>query len=146
MQHGTGYHCNGTGYIVFLYSEQITGKAGQRRHSKQQEAKAPIPAGIKKIACARKENNPLFFLPEYIPVQKKNNEKKEREPECRKQHRPMDLRKRCRFVCHLTLNIGSAIRRHQREPVCNGRRFVCLFGNRFHCPQYIDNILIIHLQ
>ena len=84
VQHGTGYHCNGTGYIVFLYSEQITGKAGQRRHSKQQEAKTPIPAGIKKIACAGKQHNPLSFPPEYIPVQKKDNGKKERKPECRK--------------------------------------------------------------
>ena len=54
MQNGTGYHRNGTGNIVFLYTEQITGKTGQRRHSKQQEAKAPIPAGIKKITCAGK--------------------------------------------------------------------------------------------
>ena len=84
MQHGTGYHCNGTGNIVFLYTEQITGKAGQRRHSEQQEAKAPIPAGIKKIACAGKQNNPLSFPPEYIPVQKKDNGKKERKPKCRK--------------------------------------------------------------
>ena len=86
MQHGTGYHCNGTGNIVFLYSEQITGKAGQRRHSEQQEAKTPIPAGIKKIACAGKQHNPLSFPPEYIPVQKKDNGKKERKPECRKKH------------------------------------------------------------
>ena len=146
MQNGTGYHRNGTGNIVFLDSEQIADKTGQRRHSEQQHAKAPIPAGIKKIACARKENNPLFFLPEYIPVQKKNNEKKEREPECRKQHRPMDLRKRCRFVCHLTLNIGSAIRRHQREPIRNGRSLVRFFCDCLYRSQHIDNILIIHLQ
>ena len=84
MQHGTGYHCNGTGNIVFLYTEQITGKTGQRRHSEQQEAKTPIPAGIKKIACAGKQHNPLSFPPEYIPVQKKNNGKKERKLKCRK--------------------------------------------------------------
>ena len=54
VQRGTGCHCNGTGNIVFLYTKQITGKAGQSRHSEQQEAKAPIPAGIKKIACAGK--------------------------------------------------------------------------------------------
>ena len=76
MQYGTGHHRNGTGNIVFLDSEQIADKTGQRRHSEQQHAKAPIPAGIKKIACARKENNPLFFLPEYIPVQKKKQRKK----------------------------------------------------------------------
>ena len=35
VQHGTGYHRNGSGNIVFLYTEQITGKTGQRRHSEQ---------------------------------------------------------------------------------------------------------------
>ena len=86
MQHGARYHRNGTRNIIFLYTEQKACNSRQRRHPKQQNTEMPVPTRIKEITGADEEHYPLFFQPENIPIQKKNEEKKERKPKCRKQH------------------------------------------------------------
>ena len=87
MQYGADGYGNSSRYIVFLNTQYMTYDTGQCRYAEQQNTKTPIPTPIKKITGAHEENNPLFFQPEYIPVQKKNEEKKERKLECREQHR-----------------------------------------------------------
>ena len=61
MHYGAEQHRNGAGNIVFLKAEEKPENTGESRYAEQQNAEAPIPTRIKKIACTNKKNHSLLF-------------------------------------------------------------------------------------